>query len=182
MPNQNFKFTSAGNLRKMLGNPGHSYGVDDDNVYPYAGLATEDYNGMPYDNNTTFNASPSAGVIIDQQSATAVDASGAAVDPGYVNQNVTVQNVFTAISGANSIQVLQRNYKRTMIIIQNQSTTGNLWYSFGKPAQVNQCGYLISSQTIGLDYTCPPDAVYVYFDGTAGLVNPFIITEITTLS
>jgi hypothetical protein len=179
------RFVSAGNLRAMLAAPAEGYNQDP-NVYPGAYNTLNpggDSNRMPYDTNVVWGKSAQTGITqISQVTGQAISQSGQVVNPGWVNPNVTNQLPFSALPGAQSIQILQKNLKRNMIIIQNLSSVSNLWFCFGRPAIPNLCPFLVSGQFIGLDFTCPPDALYVYFDGTATTQQPGMVTEITRMN
>lgn len=149
------------------------YGTTDPNVFGQAD------NGRPYSEDVTWNQGGGSGIIIDPSTGTATDAAGNQVDPGYVNPNVSNMVPFNAAGGALSICILQRNLKRSMIILQNSSSVSNLWYSWGRPAIIGQSLFLVPSQVIGYDYTTPSDALYIAFDGTG--TQPGFYQEISRL-
>jgi hypothetical protein len=173
MGNPAFRFVSAADLRLLFSQPPIS-GERDPNVFPYGN------NGMPYDPSEVWNqgGGQSAPQVVTVDPTTGVATPVNPPPTGvYVNPSNRFNIMpFSQVSGV-SIQFLQKNLKRSMLIIQNQSTANNLWYNFGQPAAVNVCQFLVAGQTIGYDVTCPSDAVYIYFDGTGN--NAGVIQEAT---
>lgn len=86
---------------------------------------------------------------------------------GWINRNVTNTIPYTILAGQ-STRALPVNYKRTGVIIQNLDATATLNYSFANDLQ-NFGGQIGPGGSVLLDFTCPPDTLYLFVGGAANI-------------
>ena len=95
-------------------------------------------------------------------------------DRGYVNPITCTQ---TPITANTSGQVLPANTRRTLLIVQNNSTSGGatIWVAFGQTASEGLSIGLAPGQSLTLDASCPRDSVNLLITGASGTTQGVLI-------
>jgi hypothetical protein len=94
-------------------------------------------------------------------------APNSVADRPYSNPIACTQ---TPLGAGSNGQILPANKVRTLLIIQNNSNTGDatFWIAFGQPAVPDECIGLTPGQSLTLDAACPRDSVNINVAGAAG--------------
>jgi hypothetical protein len=92
-----------------------------------------------------------------------------------VTRNVNSFATYPFVIGAAPITILPNNPRRSLLLVQNQSASDDLYVNFSADAGVNVGIMLVAGAGVFFDYVCPNNSVSVYFD--SGSNQPGIIIE-----
>lgn len=98
--------------------------------------------------------------------------------PFYNNYNTSFIAPF--VTGQTSVQVLPANNRRTMVLIQNQSASSDLYFNLGGGAGPNSGILLPAGVGIVMDSVCPSDSINCYFDNVAPQQGAVLEIRFTT--
>jgi hypothetical protein len=119
---------AAGRKRAPFPAAGVGYGQGDPNSFPSDGLA--------YDEKITFGSrSPIA--LSSLPNSGALTALADQLGAALATEAGLNCNVLPFVADLSSQQVLSANPRRQMLLVQNQSTTDNIYFQFGQSAAVN---------------------------------------------
>lgn len=79
------------------------------------------------------------------------------------------------VQGSQSI--LPANSRRSLLLVQNQSTATNLFFNFAQDAGLNQGILLAPGVAVFFDYICPSDSVSVFFNNATA--QPGLLCEVS---
>lgn len=85
--------------------------------------------------------------------------------PNFVNYNTSFLAPFVIAN--TSTQILPQNNKRTLLLIQNLSSSSDLYFALGGGASINNGILLAADQGIVFDSVCPTDSLNVFFNNAS---------------
>lgn len=100
---------------------------------------------------------------------------GAQTRPMYRNNTYASLYPFSISSSDGSVAILPSNERRTMLVVQNQSETDNLFFNLSGEAGENIGILLAPGAGIIFDVICPNNAVQVFM--SAATNQPGIVLE-----
>jgi hypothetical protein len=90
-------------------------------------------------------------------------------------KNVNSFATYPFVIANTSFSILPANQKRSLLLVQNQSGTADLYVNFSSDAGVNNGILLVAGAAVILDTVCPNNSVAVFFDSATN--EPGIVIE-----
>jgi len=97
----------------------------------------------------------------------------AAVPPGYVNNIHFFQTTFNGVQGSD--QVLQTNYQRVYLLIQNNDPAAICYVGFGNNPNTLSLQVAPNGGSYTIDQKCPFDSVWLF--STVQVTGGFVVIE-----